>query len=468
MTHQTHLPYQKPSHKPLTTAHLAQTMSLLEMNNQELLEKIEGELSNNPALELLDEQHCPTCHRKLPGKIVCPYCSFPDASGYDSPIVFVSTRRDGYPPAKTYTEESPNEYQPPQIEDLPTYILRQIGSELLIAERPIAAHILTSLDKDGLLRISPLEIAQYHHVLLDKVNKIRSMIQRCDPIGVGSRDPQEALLIQLQVLNEAKEIDPLVYKAISEGFYELSQHQFRALSKMLQTSQRKAKEISDFISENLNPYPARAFWGTVRHLTDPGPRRYHNPDIHISCHGNDKDPQLVIEIFWPIRGTLRVNPDFQKAISQAPAEKSDQWNSDYQKANLLIKCLGQRNHTLVKLMQKLASKQRDFILRGDSHIKPLTRASLAEELEVHESTISRAVASKSVQLPSGQIIPVSRFFDRSLHIRTALIKIIDNETTPLSDTKVVKLLAEKGYNIARRTVAKYRSMEGILPAHLRN
>ena len=119
-------------------------------------------------------------------------------------------------------------------------------------------------------------------------------------------------------------------------------------------------------------------------------------------------------------------------------------------------------------MPKLANKQRDFILKGDSYIKPLTRASLAEELEVHESTISRAVASKSLQLPSGQIIPVSRFFDRSLHIRTALKKIIENETTPLSDTKVVKLLAEKGYNIARRTVAKYRSMEGILPAHLRN
>ena len=97
----------------------------------------------------------------------------------------------------------------------------------------------------------------------------------------------------------------------------------------------------------------------------------------------------------------------------------------------------------------------------------MTRASIAEALGVHESTISRAVSSKSVQLPSGKIIPISKFFDRSLQIRTVIKDMIANEDKPLSDTKIASKLEENGYNIARRTVAKYRSMEGILPAHMR-
>jgi RNA polymerase sigma-54 factor len=118
-------------------------------------------------------------------------------------------------------------------------------------------------------------------------------------------------------------------------------------------------------------------------------------------------------------------------------------------------------------MQKLAKEQREFILKGDRYMKPMTRASIADELNVHESTISRAVSSKSVQLPTGKIIPISQFFDRSLHIRTIIKEMIENEDKPLSDAKITKMLKEKGFDIARRTVAKYRSMEGILPAHLR-
>ena len=118
-------------------------------------------------------------------------------------------------------------------------------------------------------------------------------------------------------------------------------------------------------------------------------------------------------------------------------------------------------------MQRLAVIQREFFLHGDAHLLPITRASLAKALDVHESTISRAVSGKAVQLHTGRIIPLAKLFDRSLHIRTALGLIIDQETKPLTDTQLAKLLKEKGFPVARRTVAKYRSMEGILPAHLR-
>lgn len=101
-------------------------------------------------------------------------------------------------------------------------------------------------------------------------------------------------------------------------------------------------------------------------------------------------------------------------------------------------------------------------------MQPLTRAQIAHELEVHESTISRAVANKAVQMPNGRIIPLSNFFDRSLNVRTVMRELISEETLPLSDAELAGMLADRGYNVARRTVAKYRSMEGILPANLRH
>jgi RNA polymerase sigma-54 factor len=119
-------------------------------------------------------------------------------------------------------------------------------------------------------------------------------------------------------------------------------------------------------------------------------------------------------------------------------------------------------------MQRLVVVQRDFILNGDAYLKPLTRAEMADELEVHESTMSRAVSDKAVQLPSRKIVPLSMFFDRSLHIRTALKQIIDQESHTLSDSQIAQVLSGMGFPVARRTVAKYRSIEGILPAHLRN
>ena len=122
---------------------------------------------------------------------------------------------------------------------------------------------------------------------------------------------------------------------------------------------------------------------------------------------------------------------------------------------------------MTRLMFRLVMMQKDFILNGDKHLKPVTRVSISKELDVHESTISRAVSGKTVQLPNKKIVPLSSFFDRSLNVRTILKDVIAQEERPLSDSDLVEILSQKGFDIARRTVAKYRSMEGILPAHLR-
>lgn len=458
---------QNLSTRTYTTAHMAQTMSLLEMTAVELLQKIEAALSSNPALELIEEARCPHCHRLLPASGPCPLCSAPPNPQSDEPIVFLSPRRDFIAGNSSYSEnETPSEEWTPELEDLPSYILRQIAPELEEADRPLAAHILTSLDEDGLLRIPLVEIARYHHVTLTRLEKVLHLIQRADPVGVACASPQEALLVQLELLAETRPVPELAAQAIQQGMKLLSRRAYNELAHLLQISTSEARRIANFISENLNPYPTRSHWGEASQDTR-NLEIYYNADIIVTRLNDKQESPLVVEVIAPYAGSLRVNPLFREALHQVSAEKTAQWQSDLEGATLLVKCLQQRNHTLVRLMRRLMTLQRPFILDGDAHLYPATRAQLAKELGVHESTVSRAVAGKTIELPNKHIIPLSRMFDRSLHIRTVLRQFIAEEDKPLSDALLAKMLTVQGFDVARRTVAKYRAMEGILPARLR-
>jgi RNA polymerase sigma-54 factor len=459
---------QSPSLRPVTTAHLAQTMTLMGLQAQELRQRIEADVASNPALEIIDHRRCPGCGRTLPDAIACPVCSRPTTNNTDEAIIFLSSREDFFPSrASRDLDEMPQDEKSAEYEDLSRYVMRQIAPEILPKHRPLAAHILTSLDDDGLLRIPLIEFSRYHHLPVSEIKEVLHLIQHADPIGVGSTSPQEALLVQLEVLAETRPIPKLASKAIEQGMDLLSRRQYGELARLLGVPTPQAKEIAVFISDNLNPYPARAHWGSQNGPSQADNQVFTTPDVIISLLEKSPDSALVVEVISPLAGRLRINPLFRQALVEAPEDRLQKWQEDYEQAVLLIKCLQQRDHTIVRLMQLLVKYQRQFILYGDAHLEPMTRASLAKSLEVHESTISRAVANKAVQLPNGHIISLSRFFDRSLHIRTALRKIIAQETNPLTDTILVELLREQGYCVARRTVAKYRSIEGILPAHLR-
>jgi RNA polymerase sigma-54 factor len=456
--------YQSGNQRPQATAHLAQTMSLLGLNSQELSQKIEAALAANPALELLEGRRCPTCGRQLRTETYCPICVGAKtlATNVKDPVVFIAPpevsreRRSG--------EDLPEDFNSSEPETLATYVLRQVAAELEPIEQEIAAHILTSLDEDGLLTIQLSEVARFHHVPLSQVEAVADLIHHADPLGVGASSTTESLLVQLESLGNQAPSPELCARTIREGMSLLSKHQYAELGHLLGVSKTKAQQIGEFITSNLNPFPARAHWGSLGSQNADAPVTYTRPDIVVH---RQEDGRLIVEVMWPLRGLLRVNPLFQQALREAPEDKAEQWKIDLEQASLLIKCLAQRNHTIVRLMQMLAVLQRHFIVNGDAHLKPVTRASIADELGVHESTISRAVSGKSVQLPSGKIVPLAQFFDRSLHIRTALKSIIKEEPKPLSDTKLARILAKQGYRVARRTVAKYRTMEGILPAHMR-
>ncbi|MCC6148527.1 MAG: hypothetical protein IT308_13290 [Anaerolineaceae bacterium] len=461
-----HIPFHTT--RPATTAHLAQTMTMLSLTAEELKQQIESELASNPALELIHERRCPTCHRLLPKQGVCPICSQPAPFNANEPVVFVSPRDDFYPSGVTASSDDlPTDNFSVATDDLPTYVLRQIASELDVSNRKIAAFLLTHLDEDGLLTIPLIEIARYYHVPLSEVEKVQRMIQKADPLGVGSCSPREALLAQLEILADIQAIPPFAKEIVDSGMDLLSRHQLPELARRMKISLRNVQLAHQFISENLNPFPGRANWGDVRQPTGSRLEVFHRPDVIVSYLEGNAEKPFIVEIILPLNGTLRVNPAFKQALHEAPAENKENWRSDLERASLFVKCLQQRNHTMQRLIHRLVVLQREFIIKGEEFLKPVTRVQFSKELEVHESTISRAVANKTVQLPNKRIIPLASFFDRSLNVRTALCNLISQEKKPLSDSELMEMLEKQGYKVARRTVAKYRAMEGILPAHLR-
>lgn len=435
-----------------TSPSLAQTMNLLHLTTDELRQQIEGALAQNPALEVIESlPHCPACNRPVACKGLCGVCAARQEAQtivFTSPLEYAGKSRGA-------TRDPYGEIEAPEAEEIPglaVHLLRQISPELEKADRAIAAHLLTALDEDGLLQTSPGEIAAYFHIPLSRVEAVRRLIQRATPLGCGSRTSQEALLSQCEHFSSL----PPAVTACLEHLEWLGQEKFAAIAQQNGFSTPEIESAARFIRQNLNPYPARAWWGqATRQVT------YQTPDVIFQPLERNGRVALVVEIFLPYAGQLRINPLYRQV------NQDGEWRADLEQARQLIKSLRHRQTAFEMLLARLAALQRDFILHGENHLRPLTRARLAEDLLFHESTISRAVAAKTAQLPNGHIIPLSRFFEKNRSVRSALKTLVAEETRPLSDDELAAALTQLGYPVARRTIAKYRSMEGILPASQR-
>ncbi|HKZ55363.1 MAG TPA: hypothetical protein VJ123_07775 [Anaerolineales bacterium] len=457
---------QDHSLRPLTTAHLAQTMSLLVLSNQELRSKVLEEMSSNPALELVEQRACPACHRPMQTAGPCPNCSRPRGPG--DPIVFLSTRASMPRAYSGHSGEAPPDLEPAAPEDLATHVMEQLAPYLQPAERNLVAYILDSLDEEGFLQDQAAQIARTTRSTLAEVERALHLISHVEPAGLATTGPRGALLAQIDQLEKADPIAKLAGTILREAFGELASRNYEAIAHSIGSSPAKVRLAIEFLQDNLNPYPARAFWGSGRNPQPGDPNVYHTPDVMISINPLDEEGPLMAEIFAPISGWLRVNPLFRQSAPDADEPHSEEWTRHLERAALFVKCLQQRNNTMKRLMEILVATQRDFIINGDRHLKPITRAAIADEIGVHESTISRAVAAKSVAFPDGRITPLDRFFDRSLSVRDRLKEIVKNERRPLTDDEIAGLLAREGVAVARRTIAKYRAIEGILPARLRH
>jgi RNA polymerase sigma-54 factor len=296
-----------------------------------------------------------------------------------------------------------------------------------------------------------------------------------EPIGVGARDVRECLLIQLAYVEAQGIYQPYAREIISRYLPQLSEHKYGQIASQLGITSEMVHQVSEFIKRNLNPYPARGYLGT--HLGAGGDVEHVGhvmPDVIITRRPIFGGYQYDVEVVESKRFYLHVSSSYSQLYGEVSGRHSilteDERRHIQQyvsRAKLFIANINQRRQTLSKITRCLVDMQKDYLDKGIRALRPLTRAKVATELGMHESTVSRATAAKFVMLPNREVIPFSNFFVANLSVKDVIKDLIVHELTPLTDQELADMLSDRGIQVARRTVAKYREQLGILPSSLR-
>jgi RNA polymerase sigma-54 factor len=329
-------------------------------------------------------------------------------------------------------------------------------------ENAIARWIIGNLDDDGYLRATVGEIARQAGVEDEaEVEAVLARVQTFDPTGVAARDLRESLLIQMR---SQRMNDPLARQIVEEHLPLLQKRDFRGLSRVLGVPVEEVAAAARVIGR-LEPRPGRAFGGE-----EPV---YITPDIYVYKVGDDFHI-LLNEDGLP---KLRINALYRDVLSQGKAVAKDTKEYVHDKvrsALWLIKSIHQRQRTIYKVMQSIIKHQREFFERGINFLRPLNLRDVADDIEMHESTVSRVTTNKYVHTPQG-IFELKYFFNSSIgrfdgeaiaseSVKEKIRKIIANEDNrrPLSDQRIAEMLKSANIDIARRTVTKYRESMNIL------
>jgi RNA polymerase sigma-54 factor len=445
---------------------------ILEMSSQELQQEIAKELDDNPALDMVDMVVCPTCGQPIEGE-ACPRCTkkqedstVPDPTEqYLENLawnVSTVTRDEDFDPLTLIAAQVTLEEK----------LLADLGTMVSEEDMPIAEYLVGSLDADGYLRCSTYEVCVKFEVEPERVEHLIAQLQTLEPPGIGARDVQECMVIQLRYLAALGVEHPLAIQLVQDHLEDLGKHKFNRIAREIGADVEEVEEAWEFIKSKLNPHPAQGSDGVP---TRSGPRPvqgYVMPDVIITTSEDGKS--FEVEVIESRRFALSVNSMYQQLLSQASAvassisqEERDHIQHYVSRAKMFIANINQRRQTMQKITSFLVEYQQDFLAHGVRHLRPLTRALLAERTGIHESTVSRATAAKYVMLPSGEVIPFSDFFTASLSVKDIIKDMIAREERALTDQEIALRLRDYGYNVARRTVAKYRDQLDILPSSLR-
>jgi RNA polymerase sigma-54 factor len=299
-----------------------------------------------------------------------------------------------------------------------------------------------------------------------EVDKMLAVMQRLDPPGIGARDLRECLLLQLR---DAKEVDTLSWRLVSEAFPDLIAHRWNELAKRFGTEPGKVQAAADALAK-FDPKPG------LKHANRSD--GYIIPDLIVEKVGG-KYHVTLNDTGMPRLRVSRAYQDVARDKKKLTAENREFIANKMNSANWMIQAIEQRRQTMLKVMNFIVDRQRAFFEKGVEYLKPLTLREVAEVISMHESTVSRVTNEKYVQTPRG-VLPLKFFFSSALttasgedasarSIRAKLQKMVQEEdpAKPLTDQQIVHLFQEQGIQIARRTVAKYRDQLGILPARMR-
>ncbi|MGD9287704.1 MAG: RNA polymerase factor sigma-54 [Desulfobacterales bacterium] len=333
-------------------------------------------------------------------------------------------------------------------------------------EERIASLIIGNLNKDGYLDVSVEEIELTSGFAVEKIEEILATIQTFDPIGVGARNLSECLLIQAKFLGLD---DTIVIDIITNHLPQLEKKNYKVICKALKKSMDEVVSAINVI-KSLEPKPGRQF-------SDETPQ-YINPDIYVYKLEDD----FVIMLNDDGMPKLRVNSFYKSSISRGKnisGEAEDYIQEKMRSAAWLIKSIHQRQKTIYRVMESILSYQREFFEKGIAYLKPMVLRDVAQDIQMHESTISRVTTNKYAFTPQG-IFELKYFFNSSIKrshggsiasasVQEKIRQIIaaEDPKKPYSDDKIARILKDDEINIARRTVAKYREMLKVLPSNKR-
>ncbi len=455
----------KLSQKLIMTPSLQQAIKLLQLSKLELQEVLNQELLENPLLEetaeeAKPEEAEPTADQKADEEAeVKPEDKEKDAfDEIDYDAYFQDYIEYGYNPRMSEEhEEFPIENtltRPPDLSDHLTWQLNMSDASPRIKE--IVSFIIGNIDEDGYLRANVEEIRTAVKCEEAEAEQALSVIQSFDPIGVGARDLRECLLLQLRHLDVD---NPMVETIIRDHWDAFMNRHFVQLARGLGLEMKELEAIVEVI-KRLDPKPGRKY-SNERAI-------YVEPDVYVQKVG-DEYVILLNEDGMP---KLRINGSYRSMLASMDS-KQDGETVNYIKDKIrsavwLIKSLDQRQRTIYKVAESIIKHQKEFLEKGIDFLRPLVLRDVADDIQMHESTVSRVVSNKYMHTPRGLFL-MKYFFHSgidsdygedisSLTVKKKIQGFIDAEDPrkPLSDSKIMKILNDEGINIARRTVAKYR------------
>ncbi len=455
----------KLTQKLVMTPQLQQAIKLLQLSKLELIQSIHQELVENPVLEeevqeLTEEEKGVPLNKEgeEDGK------TERKEEDFDWQHYLKDSMGSGYEAYEPYNDngETPSyENTLSRKPSLSEHLLWQLNlSHTNDEEKTIAENIIGNLDGDGYLRVSESELEAMTGGEAKTIARALDLVQSLDPAGVGARDLPECLLLQVRQLDADL---PLV-EAMIQGYLPfLQKKDYAAIARKLEVTV-EAVDTAAQVIENLEPKPGRSFGGE-----DPV---YIIPDIYVVRDEND----FLILLNDDGLPRLRVSSFYRRMLknkNQMNRSTAEYVEGKFKSALWLIRSIEQRQKTIFRTMESILKFQRDFFEKGPSRLKPMVLRDVAEDISMHESTISRVTTNKYVHTPHG-IFELKYFFCSglrteggtisSISVQEQIRKIImeENRQKPLSDQKIVEILQSQGIDIARRTVTKYRMEQNIL------
>lgn len=425
------------------TPQMEQSLSVLQMGTEELNQCIEEEVLSNPMLDYAKEPEKKEVRR-----------SQGEGIGY------YSRRKTEDTDYQSYINAIADEKS--EDTELAEYLRMQLYTKKISPRRQkIGEYLIECLEESGYLKMDMDELAKGIGLSKEELEREIRFMQTLEPCGVFARDLRECLLLQMQGEEQMQRQARLL---IEKYLDEIAQNKIPQISKQTGLTTAEITKTIQYIKEELEPVPGRGYGCANRN-------EYIYPDITVK---EDEKGYRIILNKEKVH-TLELNREYLPMLGQVHSSEENKYlKEQYQKAKILLRNIGKREETLAAVAEAIVDWQREFFEKGKASLKPMNLLDIAQELDVHESTVSRAVRDKYLECRWG-IFELKYFFSNktsdgnNCNVLTCIQEIIrsENKQKPLSDAKIAEQLEKKGIRISRRTVTKYREQMQIPNTQMR-